>query len=153
MPTPKSSRPFALIIAAVIAFTTVAVVANATTTLTVPNAATLTYNLAAGSVSGAIVPATSRPVLVMGTCTTVGFRGVGQVTLLIPSAAPQFVEWVGLESPAPAGITSGFSGAAGAHIVFLDFAHQVELEVRTVNTIRVANAAGAARTGIVTLIW
>lgn len=153
MPIPKSSRTFALVIAAVVAFITMAVVANATTTLIVPNAATYTYNLAAGSIGTIIVPATSRPVLVMGTCTTVGNRGVGQVTVLVPSAAPQFVEWVGLESTAGAAITQGFSGVAGTHILFLDFTHLVDLEVHTPTSMRIHNSTGAAATGIVTLIW
>src|SRR5262249_17415706 len=104
----KLSRPFALLSATLIATLTLATVARATQTLTTPNAAFVSYNLAAGANSAAIFPAANQAVLVMGTCTTLNFRGVGQVTLLrIPGS---FLEWVGLESHAGAAITQGFSG-------------------------------------------
>jgi hypothetical protein len=64
-----------------------------------------------------------------------------------------FLEWVGLESTAGAAITQGFSGAAGTHILYLDFAHQVDIEVNTPDSFRVHNGAAAVRTGNVTLIW
>ena len=73
------------------------------------------------------------------------------MTLLdIPSS---FIEWVGLESPSRASITQGFSSAAGTHIVYIDFAHQVDIEVNSPDTIRVHNGAPALRSGSVTLIW
>ena len=64
-----------------------------------------------------------------------------------------FLQWVGLESSAGAAITQGFSGVAGTHIVFLDFSHQVDIEVNTTDSFRVHNGAAAQRTGNVTLIW
>src|SRR5262249_49700921 len=94
----KMSRPLALLSATVIATLTLATVAKATQTISTPNAAFVSYNLAPGRISTAIVPAANQAVLVMGTCTSVGFRGVGQVTMLrIPAS---FLEWVGLESTA-----------------------------------------------------
>jgi len=153
IPIPKSSRRVALIIAAVVAVCTVVSVANAVQTITVPNAMTFNYNLAAGANSGAIGVPVNRPVFVMGCCVTVGFRGVGHATVFSPSAAPQFIEWTGLESINPSAITSGFNAAAGTHILFLDFAHQVDLEVNTATTMRVHNGAGAVRSGSVTLIF
>jgi len=147
----KLSRPAVWTFAVMVALITSAVVAHATQSLSVPNAATVSYNLAAGANSAAITPSSSKPVFVMGVCTTAGTRGVGQVTLLrIPA---NFIEWVGLESPAGAAITSGFSGAAGTHIVYLDFGSQVDIEVNSPDTIRVHNGAAAARAGNVTLIW
>jgi hypothetical protein len=114
----KSSRLGRWIVATTVAITTFAVVTQATTTITVPNATTLSYNLGAGGFSGAITPPSNIPVLVMGVCTSVGVRGVGHVTLLrIPGS---FVEWVGLNSTAGASIAQGFSGVVGTHIVFLD---------------------------------
>ncbi|HKB89983.1 MAG TPA: hypothetical protein VKC60_05635, partial [Opitutaceae bacterium] len=82
------------------------------------------------------------------------FRGVGQVTMLhVPGS---FLEWVGLEGPnsvAPSTITSGFSGTVGTHIVFLDFAQLVDIQVGSPDAFRVHNAAGVERFGSVTIIW
>jgi hypothetical protein len=147
----KSSRPFALLSATVIATLTLATVARATQTITTPNAAFVSYNLAAGANSAAVFPPANQAVLVMGTCTTLNFRGVGQITLLrIPAS---FLEWVGLESHAGAAITQGFSGIAGTHMVYIDFSHQVDVEVNTTDSFRIHNGSGAVRTGNVTLIW
>lgn len=146
-----SSRPIALLSATVIATLTLATVAKATQTISTPNAAFVSYNLAPGAVSTAIVPAANEAVLVMGTCTSAGFRGVGQVTMLrIPAS---FLEWVGLDSTAGAAITQGFSGAAGTRILFVDFSHQVSLEVNTTDSFRVHNFSTGARAGNVKLIW
>ena len=153
IPITKPSRQAAFVLAAVVALVTSVVVVNATTTLTLPNSARVTYSLAAGANSAAITPAAGLPVLVMGVGTTIGFRGVGQVTLFRPTVAPLFIEWTGLESPAAAAITSGFSGAAGTHILWLDFSHQVDIQVNTDSTIRVHNGSGAVKEGNLTLIW
>jgi len=108
----KSSRWVAVVLATVVAIITSMVVANATQTITTPNAAFISYSLATGANSAAITPATNRWVLVGGSCTTIG--GVGQVSLQhIPSTGMQ---WVGLESYSGAAITQGFSSTAGTHI-------------------------------------
>ncbi len=147
----KSSRPGVILLATVLAIITSMVAANATQTITTPNAAFISYSLAAGGNSAAITPATNRSVLVMGCCTTTSFEGIGQVSLQhIPSS---FIEWVGLESLAPAAITSGDSNVVGAHIVFIDSLHQVDIQVAGADTIRVHNGAGATRAGNVTLVW
>jgi hypothetical protein len=87
----------------------------------------------------------------MGTQTNSGFRGVGMVTLLrIPSS---FLEWVGLESTAGAAITQGFNGAAGAHILFLDFSHTVDIRVNSPDTFVIHNGNGSPAAGNVTMIW
>jgi hypothetical protein len=151
MRTQKFSRPAVTLLAALVAIITSAVVANATQTITVPNAAFIPYALAAGANSAPITPAPNRSVLVMGCCTTPGFRGIGQVSLLhIPS---EFMEWVGLESTFGAAITQGFSSVAGTHIVFIDFQHQVDIQVNSPDTIRVHNGSAALRAGNVTLVW
>jgi hypothetical protein len=76
---------------------------------------------------------------------------VGQVTLLrVPGS---FLEWVGLNSTAGAGITQGFSGTLGTNIVFLDFAHQVAIQVNSPDSFRIHNGSTGVRFGNVTLIW
>jgi hypothetical protein len=146
----KISSSIQLFIAALVGTLTVAVVAKAAQTVTVPNAATITYVLAPGANSGPITPVANQAVFMMGSQTTIGFRGVAMATILhVPSS---FIEWVGLESTAGAAITQGFSGAAGTHILFLDFAHQVDVQVASTDTIRIHNGAGSVRTGNLELI-
>ena len=148
----KSSRWTAILMAAVVAIITSAVVANATQTITTPNAVKITYSLAAGANSAVITPATNTSVLVMGCCTTPNTTaGVGQVSLIhIPSTD---MRWVGLESPAniASTITSGH-GSTG-HIVYIDFNHFVEIQVASADTIRVHNGLNVSATGNVTLVW
>ena len=147
----KSSRLTVMLVAAVVAIVTSAVVAETEETLLTPNKTVLNYSLAPGGNSAAIAPVPNVPVLVMGCCTTLGVRGVGHVSLLrIPNS---FIEWVGLESTSGASITQGFSGAVGTHIVFIDYGHQVDIEVAGPNSIRVHNGAGFGRFGYVTAIW
>jgi hypothetical protein len=151
MRTEKSSRWPATLLATVVAIITSVVVANATQTITTPNAAFISYNLAGGANSAPITPAASRWVLVGGCCTTPPNQGVGQVSLLrIPSG---FIEWVGLESPTSAAITSGSASTPGIHIVYIDGSKIVDLQVASADTIKIHNAAATTRTGNVTLIW
>ena len=152
----KSSRPLVILLAAVVVIITSIVVANATQTITTPNAASISYSLAASANSAAITPATNKPVLLMGCTTTLGqAKGVGQVSLLhIPSAG---FEWTGLESPTNvsggATITSGLNNAAGTHIVYIDSSHLVQIQVTTADTILIHNGSSIAVTGNVTLVW
>src|SRR5205823_8476835 len=88
----KFSRPGVIFMATVVAIITSMVVANATQTITTPNAAFISYSLAAGANSAPITPATNRSVLVMGCCTTLGNLGVGQVSLL--HSPSTWIEWV-----------------------------------------------------------
>src|SRR5437763_12163767 len=75
----KFSRPGVILMATVVAIITSMVAANATQTITTPNAAFISYSLVGGANSAPITPATSRSVLVGGCCTTAGDLGVGQV--------------------------------------------------------------------------
>jgi hypothetical protein len=153
----KSSRPLVILLATVVAIITSIVVANATQTITTPNAAFISYNLAAGGNSAEITPAGNRSVLVMGCSTTTSpsnDTGVGQVSLFRLPAS--YLQWVGLESPSAAdnaSITSGFSATLGTHIVYIDFAHTVDIQIFSFDTIRVHNGAASTRTGNVTLVW
>jgi len=146
-----TSKLAPLILAALVGTLTVAVAVQTTQVITTPNATFISYNLAADANSGAITPAENQAVLVMGVQTTIGYRGVGNVTLLhVPSS---FLEWVGLESPSKATITSGFSGTAGTHIVYLDYSQEVDIQVNSTDTFRIHNGSSAQRTGNVTMIW
>ena len=147
----KFSRPGVILLATVVAIITSMVVANATQTITTPNAVKITYNLNAGLNSTAITPATSTSVLVMGCCTTAAVQGAGQVVLQhIPSAG---FSWTGLESFGPSAVTGGASATAGDHIVSIDAGQIVEVQVAGIDTIRIHNGSSGARAGNVTLIW
>jgi hypothetical protein len=116
-----------------------------------PNASKVVYNLGAGASSAAVNPVESVPVFVMGVQNNLGYRGVGHVTLLhVPSS---FLEWSGIESPAAAAITSGFSGTAGTHILYIDYSHLVDLQVASTDTFIIHNANTIAMAGVVTLVW
>jgi hypothetical protein len=149
----KFSRPGVILLATVVVIITSICVVNAAQTIVTPNAAFFSYNLAAGAYGAAITPTTNKSVLVMGCCTTSPFQGVGQVSL---QHIPSFViQWVGLESVSgnPPAITQGSTNVAGAHILYIDFSHQVAILVASADTIRVHNGSPGTRTGNVTLIW
>jgi hypothetical protein len=138
--------------ATVVAIITSMVVANATQTITTPNAAFISYSLAPGNNSAAITPATNRSVLIMGCCTDASFGGVGQVSLIhFPGTD---IDWVGLESysQSPAAITQGASNIP-QHIVYIDYQHTVDIRTASADTILIHNANTATRAGNVTLVW
>lgn len=147
----KRLRVFTLLAALVIGLLSTAVVSHAVQTITTPNVTMFSYNLAAGGRTAAVSVAANQGILVMGDQLNVGFRGIGQATLL--SVPANFLEWVALESPSAAGVTSGFSAAAGTHIVWIDFSHTVGIEVASATAIQVHNAGGGAASGNVKLIW
>src|SRR5262249_39813794 len=129
MRTEKSSRWVAILLATVVAIITCLAVANATQTITTPNAVKITYNLAAGASSAAITPVTNTSVLVMGGLTTPSSDlGVGHVSLL---HIPGLMDWAGVESWPGTGTTTtttaGFTSAAGTHIVYMDVNHLVDI--------------------------
>ena len=66
--------------------------------------------------------------------------------------APFSASWL-QPSPASAAITSGFSGTAGTHIVYLDYSHLVDIQVASTDTFIIHNANTIAMAGVVTLIW
>jgi hypothetical protein len=160
MRTQKSSRWAAILLATVVAVITSVVVANATQTITTPNAAKITYNLAAGANSAVITPATNTSLLVIGCCTTPDYASAGQVTLVhippVAGAPTGFMRWTGLESYAlatPSTIVSGGSSAAGTHLVYIDFHHLVDIQTASGGSVLIHNADTATRAGNVTLIW
>jgi hypothetical protein len=149
----KFSPPGVILMATVVAIITSVVAVNATQAITTPNAAFISYSLATGANSAPITPATNKSVLVMGCCTTSPFQGVGQVSL---QHIPSFViQWVGLESVSgtPPAITQGSTNVAGGHILYIDFSHEVAIQVASADTIRVHNGSNGTRAGNVTLVW
>ena len=145
----KFSRPGVILMATVVALITSMVVANATQSITTPNAAFISYNLASGANSAAITPATSRSVLVMGCCTTAGAVATGHVSLIV---SPGFaIEWVGLQRDAT--ITAGSATAGGTHIVWISLQSNVDIQSASATTILIHNGAAATRAGNVTLVW
>jgi len=147
----KFSRPGVILLATVVAIITSVVVANATQTITTPNAAFISYNLTANTNSAPITPANNKSVLVMGCCTSGADQAVGQVSLL-HSSPSSLIFWVGLES-LTAAATSGASGTATTHIVYIDDAHLVSIQVASGDTILIHNGTTGTRAGNVTLIW
>jgi hypothetical protein len=144
----KFSRPGVILLATVVAIITSIVVANATQTITTPNAAFVPFNnLAVGANTAPITLATNRSVLVMG-CTTIDAQGVGQVSVLANSG--NYLHWVGLEANG-SGITHG-AGNTG-HIVYIDELHLVDIQAAGNATIRVHDGSTIPVTGNVTLIW
>ncbi len=145
----KFSRPGVILMATVVVIITSMVVANATQTITTPNAAFISYNLAGlGTDSAAITPVTNRSVLVMG-CETM-YGGVGQVVLQhLPSIG---MTWVGLDMGTST--TGGYrNSTARSHIVWIDGAHGVDIQVASADTILIHNANPSTRAGNVTLVW
>ena len=137
------------VLVAALAFSTAA---RAVQTITTPNAAQYSYNIPVGGFDYVITPASNVPVLVMGVQNTSGYRGVGQVTML--HGPGQVLEWVGLESPSAAAITSGFSSSSNTHILWLDYSHTVDLKVNNADSFKIHNGNGSiAATGYVTLVW
>jgi hypothetical protein len=145
----KFSRPGVILMATVVAIITSMVVANATQTITTPNAVKITYSLAAGASSAVITPATNTSVLVMGCCTTSGAARPGYVSLeVVPGFA---IEWVGLEPSGTA--TAGGATTGGSHIVYISLQSNVDIETASATTLLIHNGAPTTRAGNVTLIW
>ena len=145
----KSSRPLVILLATVVVIITCVVIANATQTITTPNAVNIPYSLAAGADSAAITPVTDKPVLVMAICTTSSV-GAGQVTLVhIPSGG---MTWIGVDRNT-ANVVVGETSTPGFIMFVLDNAGSVVMEVASADTIKIHNGATGTRAGNVTLIW
>jgi hypothetical protein len=112
------------------------------------------YNLAAGATSGAIViPAFNTPVSVTCVQSNVGFRGIGQATMLKTSVAPQFLEWVGMDV-ATSAVTSGFGSTKGQHVIYCDYTGKtVDMQVSAANSIQIVNTGSTAAAGIINFVW
>ena len=142
-----------MLLAAVVAIITCLAVANATQTITAPNAAYISYSLAPGASSAAITPASNKSVLIMG-CST-NESGVGQVSLLHRPSGGMY--WLGLElyAGSTTKITGGENSTLGTHIMWISSANNVDIEVNSADTIIIRNSMGVLGNiaGNVTLIW
>lgn len=146
------------VVALVVAITTVAIVSNAVQSISIPNISYVTYSLAPGADSADItVPVSNSPVLLIADCTTVGRRGLAQLTLHRTSVAPLFLQWLGLGSSAAPVIESNWwPGGGTAHMAWLDFGNQVQLRVTTASQFDIQSlipAGGPTATGALKLIW
>jgi hypothetical protein len=144
-------RFFAAAVVAVLAF---ACTADAVQTNTTPNVSVIPYNLAAGAATGNLTPPNTST-LVMGDCTTSGFRGVAMTSLVrIPTL---FIMWSGINSTGNGSVNSGYSGAfagGGTQILQIDFSGNVWIEVGTTkDTVRIHNTSGGQRAGSTTWLW
>lgn len=149
---PKFSYTATLLVAAVVATLTFAVAAHAVQTIIAPNAAVINYSLTAGGDSAAITPVANKPVFVMGDQTVAGNVGSSDMTVVNSNPGDGELVWSGLESDG-GGVTAGFSPVAGTHIIFIDFAHVVDLEVVNATSFKVHNGFSFTQKGGVTLIW
>ncbi|HMK86943.1 MAG TPA: tail fiber domain-containing protein [Steroidobacteraceae bacterium] len=111
----------------------------------------ITFNLAPGASSAPITPPADVPVLVMGSVTTGGFRGVGQVVMERESGA--FLQWVGLNSNENGTITESYSGTAGTNIVQIDYSGDVYLVVNGTDSFVVTNSASSSYTATGYVSW
>jgi hypothetical protein len=150
-------RPAKLMLAALVAVATLAIVGKAAQTITTPNAASFTYSLAPGASSGNITPAANIPVMILAdqTGVTCNCDDVGSSLMtVVNSTVDKELVWNGFESN-KGGLTAGFSPTAGTHIMFIDFGHLVDLEVSNATSFHVHNSSTSGETynGNVTLIW
>jgi hypothetical protein len=113
-----------------------------------------TYHLAAGATGSPIaIPATNTPVSVTCTQNEVGFRGVGQATILRTAAAPQFLEWVGMDI-ATNTVTSNFGNTKGTHIIYCDYTGKtVDMQVSGAGTIQIVNTSSNTASGVINFVW
>jgi len=150
----RLARPAALPMAMIVALTLIC--AQRTYAVgTTANASLQSYAFAGNGEIGIFLPVYNSGIHVMATCTTVGFRGIAAVDIMKVSAAPQFLEWTGQNSPGAGGgaNVSGFGSANEQFIADVDFSGGVELEVANATTPVISNETGAARAGLITLIW
>ena len=107
-------------------------------------AAAFNYSLSPGSCTGGeTVPQNNKAVQMMGSQVTVGYRGVGQATLIaVPS---YFLEWVGSDVYTST-VSSGFSGSSGTHITYLDYSGYVDVQVYSPTQVQVCNSSASPYT-------
>jgi hypothetical protein len=126
------------------------VVGKAAITVTTPNSAVVNYSLAPGATSSGITPVTNQPVIVIGADTTNTDFGVSTVTLIhVPSLG---MRWVGIE-PTSGTIVHTGSTAVGAHIIWIDFANKIGIQVLSADEFVIHNGGTTIHTGSVKLIW
>jgi hypothetical protein len=95
----------------------------------------------------------NTPISITCTQNAVGFRGVGQVTMLKTSVAPQFLEWIGMDI-ATSAITSNFSSSKGTHIIYCDYTGKtVDMQVDGPGSIQIVNTGSSQANGVINFVW
>ena len=148
-------RPAQFVVAAMVVTVTFAVLAHAADYLSPLSRLSVTYKLAPGANSANITPVANTPVMILAdqTGTVCGCDNVGSSLMtVVNSTVDAELVWNGFQSNG-GGLTSGFSPTAGSHIVFIDFGHEVDLEVSNATSFHVHNAGSSTYNGNVTLIW
>ena len=122
---------------------------------TTANATIQAYGFAANGEIAVFIPVRNQPVHVMANCITPGVRGIAFTEIMAVTDAPQFLMWTGQNSAGAGGgaNASGFGSANEQLIAEVDFGGSVELEVANASTMVISNESGAARRGVVTMIW
>ena len=126
------------------------IVGKAAVTITTPNSTRVDYTLAAGGTSAPITPATSLPVIVMGTNTTSTNFAVSTLTMVHIQGV--MLRWVGIEAGTGT-VTHGGSTSLGTHIVWLDNSNKVGLQVLSADEFVIHNGSTSSQSGTVRLIW
>jgi hypothetical protein len=88
----------------------------------------------------------------MGDETTIGDVGSSGMTVVNSAGQDNELVWNGLETNA-GGVTAGFTPAAGALIIYIDFIHCVDLQVASASNFRVHNGCSSTKAGSVTEVW
>jgi hypothetical protein len=109
------------------------------------------YSLAPGASNIFAVPAANTPVQMSCTQNTVGNVGEGQATI-IRSITDGLLDWVGIDYFTGA-ISRGFSATAGTHIIWCDYAGQVDIEVYNASEIKVTNTSSSTQTGFIMWVY
>lgn len=109
------------------------------------------YSLAGGASLVVSVPGVNTPVQMSCTQNTIGNVGEGQATI-IRSTTDELLDWVGIDYFTGA-ISRGFSATAGTHIIWCDFAGEVDIEVSSAGAIKIVNASSATQTGVIMFVF
>ena len=114
---------------------------------------TIQWAASAGAAGGNFPIPADRPVQIIATVLTPAYRGVSQVSLLqCCGTTPQFLEWVGLNSPSDGSITKGFGNGVGMPILKMDYTGQMLLEVNDASSVRLHNASPVSQQGLFTIV-
>ena len=111
----------------------------------------ISYSVAAGATKAIFLPAINTPIQVSCSQNAAQDVGVGQATI-IRSTTDSGLIWVGFDV-ATGAITKGYSSSAGTHIVWCDYAGDVDIEVLSATEIQVKNGYSSTVSGVVMFVY